>query len=158
MKLLLILTVAWLLGTCTSAPPDPPQDFEWTTWTSAAAGYSMEVPDVYAADVEDDGRAVFFRWGGTVPVKVYLTDLESAKDRGLWAGEEPTGDTTLAGVPATRYDYTHCDGPFCSRIASFVVEREARWLTLEFRSEGELNSVNQRILSSFTLLPAGNTD
>jgi hypothetical protein len=39
-----------------------------------------------------------------------------------------------------------------------VVEREGRWLALEFRSEGELNSVNQRILSSFTLLPAGETD
>ncbi len=158
MKLLLMLTVAWLLGSCTSAPPDPPQDFSWTTWTNAAAGYSMEVPDVYEADVEDDGRAVFFRWGGTVPVKVYLTDLESAKGHGLWVEEEPTSDATLAGVPATRYDYTHCDGPFCSRIASFVVERGGRWLALEFRSEGELNSVNQRILSSFTLLPAGDTD
>ena len=158
MRVLLILAVAWLLGTCRSAPPEVPQDFEWTTWSDTAAGYALDLPNVYVADVEDGGNAVFFRWSGTVPVKVYLTDGESAKGHGRWVDEEPTGSATLAGLPATRYDYTHCDGPFCSRIASFVVEREGRWLALEFRSEGELNPVNQRILSSFTLLEAGDVD
>ena len=158
MRTLLVLAVVWLLGTCRSAPPELPQDFEWTTWSNPAAGYSLEVPGVYTANVEDGGNAVFFRWGRTVPVKVYLTDLESAKGRGLWVEEEPTGTADLAGLSAVTYDYTHCDGPFCSRIASFVVEREGRWLALEFRSEAELNSVNQRVLSSFTLLEAGDAD
>jgi len=114
----------------------------------------MDVPNVYEPDVEDGGNAVFFRWNGTVPVKAYLTDLESAKHHGLWVGEEPTGSATLGGLPAARYDYTHCDGPFCSQIVSFVVERGNRWLALEFRADRELNPVNQRILSSFQLLPA----
>ena len=159
MRVLLLLAVVWFLSTCrSSASPELPPDFEWTTWSNVAAGYSLEVPEVYAADVEDGGNAVYFRWGRTVPVKVYLTDLESAKGHGLWVNEEPTGTTTLAGLAATRYDYTHCDGPFCSRIASFVLEREDRWLALEFRSHGELDSVNQRIHSSFALLEAGDAD
>ena len=54
----------------------------------------------------------------------------------------------------TRYDYRHCDGPLCSRMTSFVITRRDRWLALEFRSEGNLNSVNRRILASFNLLPA----
>ncbi len=91
MRLLLIFAVAWLLGTCRSAPPEVPRDFEWTAWSNAAAGYALELPDVYVADVEDGGDVVFFRWSGTVPVKVYLTDLESAKGKGLWVDEEPTG-------------------------------------------------------------------
>ena len=156
MRLLLVLAIVWLLGTCTSPPPESPESFEWTTWSNAAAGYALDVPDVYSPDVEGGGSAVFFRWGRRVPVKVYLTDLESASGRGLWVDEEPTGATMLAGLPATRYDYTHCDGPFCSSIASFVLEREGgRWLALEFRSEGDLNTLNQHILASFRLLTPG---
>jgi len=157
-RLLLILALIWLFGTCRSGASELPSDVEWTTWTNAAAGYSLEVPDVYEAAVEDDGNAVFFRWGGTVPTKVYLTDLESAKRHGLWVDEEPAGPTTLAGQSGTRYDYTHCDGPFCSRVTSFIIARGDRWLALEFRSGGELGTVNQRILASFTVLPAGPGD
>jgi len=142
-RLLPILAVVWLLGTCRSAPPEIPRDFNWITFTSAAARYTVEVPNVYRAVVEDSGRVVFFRWRGTVPVKIYLTDLESAERHGLWVGKEPTGPATLSKQPGTRYDYTHCDGPFCSRMISFVIARGDRWLALEFRSEGELNPVNQ---------------
>jgi hypothetical protein len=39
-------------------------------------------------------------------------------------------------------------------MTSFVIARVDRWLALEFRSEGDLNSINQRILASFNLLPA----
>lgn len=158
MRLLLILAIAWLLGTCRSVPPEAPQDFEWTTWTNVAAGYTLEIPDVYDADVEDGGHTVFFRWRGTVPVKLYLTDLDSARARGLWVDEEPTATLTLAELPALRYDYTHCDGPLCSGITSFVVERGDRWLALEFRSEGDLNAVNERVFASFVLLPLESGD
>lgn len=152
MRLLLIAAIAWALGTCRSAPPEMPVDFEWIRWANPAAGYALDIPDVYEPSVEEEGDAVFFRWRGTAPVKVYLTDLRSAEGRGLWAGEQPTGSASLAGRPATRYDYTHCDGPFCSRIASFVLPLDGRWLALEFRSEGDLDPVNRRILSSFVLL------
>lgn len=153
MRLLLILTVAWLLGTCTSGPPLPPKDFVWTTWSNAAVGYVLDVPDAYRPDVEDGGRTVFFRWGRAVPVKVYLSGEEVAADRGLWPGHESTARITLGGAPGSRYDYTHCDGPFCSRIASFVIEWRGEWLALEFRADGELQEVNRHILASFVLLP-----
>lgn len=155
MRLLLILALVWLLGTCRSAPQEVPSDVAWKTWTNAAAGYSLEVPEVYRAVVLDGGNAVFFRWRKAAPAKVYLTDLESARRHGLWTDERATGAATLAGQPATRYDYRHCDGPLCSRMTSFVISRGDRWLALEFRSEGDLNNVNQRILASLSLQPAG---
>ena len=159
MRLLLVIAIVWLLGTCTSSPPESPESYEWTTWSNPDAGYTLAVPDVYSPDVEGGGDAVLFRWGRRVPVKVYLTDLESANRRGLWVGREPTGAATLAGLPATRYDYTHCDGPFCSSITSFVLEtEEGRWLAVEFQSDGDLNAVNQHILGSFTLLTPGQTE
>jgi hypothetical protein len=157
-RLLLILALLWLLGTCRSAPPEVTGDPSWTIWTNVAAGYSLEVPDVYEAAVHDEGNAVFFRWRSTTPAKVYVTDLDSAKRHGLWADEAPTGPATLAGQPGTRYDYTHCDGPICSRMTSFVVPRGSLWLALEFRSDGELSAVNQRILASFTVLPSERAD
>lgn len=154
MNLVLMLALLWLLGTCQSVAPEVTSDVEWKTWTNVAAGYSVEVPDVYEAVVRDGGNAVFFRWRKTATAKVYLTDLESARRHGLWADERATGAATLAGQPGTRYDYRHCDGPLCSRMTSFVIPRGDRWLALEFRSQGALSSVNQRILASFNLLPA----
>ena len=65
-----------------------------------------------------------------------------------------TEATTLAGQPATRYDCRHCDRPLCSRMTSFIVARGDRWLALEFRSQGALNRLDQRILALFNLLPA----
>jgi len=35
-RLLLIFAIVWLLGTCRSAPPEIPLDFEWTTCPSQA--------------------------------------------------------------------------------------------------------------------------
>ncbi len=148
MRVLLILAVAWLLGTRCSAPPELPPDFTWIRWSNAVAGYALEVPDAYAADVEEGGNAVYFRWGRTVPAKVYVTDLETARGWGLWPGHEPIADTVLAGLPAKMYGYVHCDGPFCSRIESFVAQRDGCWLAIEFRSEGDLDPVQQRILLS----------
>jgi hypothetical protein len=52
-RFLLILLIAWSLGTCRSEVPEVPRAFEWTTWS------------------------------GTVPVKIYLTDLEFRSDREL---------------------------------------------------------------------------
>jgi hypothetical protein len=123
MRLLLVLAVAWLWGSCRSRPPEPPADFEWTTWSNVAAGYVLEIPDVYAADVEDDGEGVFFCWGSTVPMKAYATDLESAKDRGLWVDEEPTGSLTLGGVPAVRLRLHPLRRPYLLRYR--VVRRRA---------------------------------
>ena len=63
-----------------------------------------------------------------------------------------------AGQPATRCECKHCNGPLRSRVTSFVIPRRDRWLALEFRSEGELNRFNQRILASSSLHPARPAD
>lgn len=45
MRLLLILAVVWLLGTCRSAPPEVPSDVAWTTGTNVAAVLPAEPGD-----------------------------------------------------------------------------------------------------------------
>jgi len=145
---------ATLSAGCTvSELPEPEAGtYEWTTYTNEAAGFTMEVPNVYDAREEAGGRAALFRWDGGVPVKTYWTTAEEAEHRGLWFEEAPAGRATLGGVDGQRYEYDHCDGPICSRMVSFVVPWQGRQLALEFRSDGELNATNRHILESFEVL------
>ena len=46
----------------------------------------------------------------------------------------------------------------CRSAAPELIERDGRWLALEFRSESALNDVNQHILASFSLLQTGDAD
>jgi hypothetical protein len=156
LSVLILAAVACGIGlaACESLPPPPPDEFSWEAYVNAAVGYEMEIPDAYRPDEEDDGKAVFFRWRGTVPVKVYLADEEMGRDRGLWPGHEPVGEIELGGRPGALYEYTHCDGPFCSKMKSFVVEHMGRSLGLEFRTEGDLDEMNRHIVDSFSFLGA----
>ena len=45
MRLLLILALVWLLGTCRSAPPEVQIDVACTTWTNVAAVLPAEPVD-----------------------------------------------------------------------------------------------------------------
>lgn len=143
------LFVAGAAACVSGAPPVPPADVGWRTYSNEAVGYEIDVPEPYAVEEEEGGRAVLFRWRGTVPVKVYLADGTMARSRGLWAGHEPSGAAELGGRPGRLYDYRHCDGPFCSRMKSYVVEHRGLMLGLEFRAEGELHAINRQILRSF---------
>jgi hypothetical protein len=140
-----------LVGACRHDPPLPPEEgsFGWTTYVNEAVGYEMAIPDVYRIDEENDGRGVFFRWDGRVPVKVYLTDERNGRRNGLWPGEDPSGEIELDGRAGLLYEYDHWDGPFGSAMTTYVVPHQGVELGLEFRAEGELHSVNQRILDSF---------
>ncbi|MGD8494565.1 MAG: hypothetical protein PVF05_00140 [Gemmatimonadales bacterium] len=142
-----------LAAACTSCAAPGPEagTFGWESYTNHAAGFTMEVPDVYAPDEEGSGNAVLFRWKRGVPVKAYWTTAEEAAHRGLWFGESSVGPAKLGGVEGRRYEYRHCDGPFCSRMVSFVIPWRGRELGLEFRSDGPLNATNRRILESFEL-------
>lgn len=142
--------LASLLAACRQESPLPPEEgsFSWTTYTNVAVGYTMSIPDVYRIDEENSGRGVFFRWNG-VPVKVYLTDERNGRRNGLWPGEEPSGEIELGGRVGLLYEYNHWDGPLGSEMRSYVVPHKGEELGLEFRSEGELHAVNQRILDSF---------
>ena len=146
--------VALIAAACRQGAPPPPAEgsFEWTTYSNEAIGYAMSIPDVYRADEEGDGTAVLFRWEGRVPVKVYLTDERNGRHRGLWPGKDSDGAIELGGRPGRLYAYDHWDGPFGSAMRSYVVPYRGKELGLEFRSDGELNEVNQRILESFTFV------
>lgn len=140
------------VGCSVDAPPEPTAGtFEWTEYANEAAGFVMDVPDAYQPDEEPSGRSVLFRTDEGVPVKVYWITAEEGEGRGLWFGETPTGPARLGGLGASLYEYRHCDGPFCSRIVSYVVPHRGRHLALEFRSDGALNATNLRILESFRL-------
>jgi hypothetical protein len=144
---------ASLLGCRVASPPSPAADeFSWSTYRNGAVGYAVEFPDVYTIDEEAGGKAVFFRWQGRIPVKIYLADEATGRKRGLWTKHEPVGEAALGGRSARLYEYLHCDGPFCSRMRAYVVEHGDRQLGLEFRSAGELNAVNRHILESFTFV------
>ena len=149
------LSPAWilLLAACTTPDPLPPEagSFEWLAYENETVGFTLEYPDAYTADTETDGRAVFFRGERGVPVKVYWTSAREADGHGLWFGESPVSEITLAGHEGHLYDYSHCDGPFCSQMKSYVIPLRDRFLALEFRSEGPLHDVNQHILDSFRL-------
>lgn len=140
-----------LLAACSAPDPQPPAvgTFEWVTYQNDSVGFSVEYPDAYTADTEDDGRSVFFRAERGVPVKVYWTSAREADGRGLWFGETPVGKITLSGHRGHLYEYSHCDGPFCSTMTSYVIPLRDRYLALEFRSEGPLHGVNRHILESF---------
>lgn len=151
-----IATVAaGLCSACTTGESPEPEagTFEWTTFTNETVGFRMEVPDLYEADEEAGGHAALFRWRRGVPVKTYWSTAEESRHRGLWYGESAVGVATLGGIEGDRYEYSHCDGPLCSRMVSFVVPWRGRQLALEFRSDGELNATNRHILQSFAFLP-----
>lgn len=152
----LAATLALALVACSSGPPElEAGTFGWESYANGAVGFTMEIPDVYEPEEEGSGNAVLFRWKRGVPVKAYWTTAEEAAHRGLWFGESPVGTATLDGVEGRRYEYRHCDGPFCSRMVSFVIPWRGRVLGLEFRSDGPLNATNRRILESFELDRAG---
>jgi hypothetical protein len=115
------------------------------------AGYTMDVPDRYTP--HETRGSVLFRDDGRVPLKVYFITEEEGRGRGLWFGEESIGEIRRAGRAGRGYDYSHCDGPLCSRMRSYVIPLRGKFLALEFRSDGELNEVSRRILESFSVTP-----
>lgn len=152
-SLLAGVVLATVVAGCRQDAPSPPDEgsFAWTTYTNEAIGYKMSIPDVYQIDEKAEGRAVFFRWDGRVPVKVYLTDERNGRRKGLWPGKESSGEIELDGLSGHLYEYDHWDGPFGAAMRSYVVPHDGVELGLEFRSDGELHPVNQQILESFTL-------
>lgn len=151
--LLAVVSAVALAGCRQEAPPPPAEgSFEWAAYTNEAVGYTMDIPSVYQIDEEDGGEAVFLRWDGRVPVKVFLTDERNGRRNGLWPGEDPSGAITLGGRDGVLYEYDHWDGPFGSAMRSYVVPHAGKELGLEFQSDGDLHAVNARILGSFAFV------
>lgn len=145
-----------LAGACTvDDPPAPaPGTFEWTEYRDSRLGVRLAVPDVYRPRVDGDGSAVFFESPRGIPVKLYWTTESEASGRGLWFGSSPAGEIRLDGVDGHLFAYSHCDGPLCSPMRSYVVPYRGKQLALEFRSSGDLHPVHRRILESIEFTEA----
>ena len=156
----LILTggvVAGTAGCCTEALGDlDPEHLTWVTYRNPQLGYSLEYPSIFR--LREHGGTAIFRYGWGVPVLVRFTDEADGRHRGLWFGQDPTGPIELSGRQGQRYAYEHWDGPFSSRTVSYVIPLQGRYLGFEFRTGGDLNPVQQRMLDSFKLSPETPTD
>jgi hypothetical protein len=137
----------------------PSQPVKWITYSNAALGYSLSYPD--SLYQEGDLAEVFFSTRGPIPflqdllgeamVVVRWEDEEEGLRRGTWFGNDPVADVVLGGVAGKEYVYFHRDPFKATRVVAFVIPYRGRFLGLEFRSEGELDEVQQRVLASFEL-------
>ncbi len=131
-----------------------PERLRWRTYTDRTLAYSIDYPEGFEMQVRDDGEAqlrVTGVYSTDVPARVVHATEEEARRRGLWARKFITGPATLGGRQGERYVYTHSDGPFYSRTVAYVVPHRGKMLGLEFRAEGDLDRVQQRMLASFRL-------
>jgi hypothetical protein len=94
---------------------------------------------------------ILFRYGWSVTARVRFNDETEGKKTGAWFGNEPVEKIKLGGRDGEKFIYDHYDGPFAARTVSYVVEYRGKFLGLEFRTGGELNEIQRRMLSSFTL-------
>lgn len=122
----------------------------WAAYTHPAVPYSLRYPEVFTVEEEKAG-SVFFRYGCGVPVVVRFHDEKEGRRRGAWFGHDPVQDIQLHGHAGKKYIYDHNDGPFSARTVAYVVPFRDKFLGLEFRTPGELNAVQERILESFTM-------
>lgn len=154
----LALLAAGLAGACDRTPVATqrldPDRLRWRTYTDLTLGYSIDYPEDFEMLIRGTGEA-HFRFSSVystgVPARVVHVSEEEARRRGLWSSKFITGPATLGGRPGERYVYTHADGPFYSRTVAYVVPYRGKMLGLEFRGQGDLDRVQQRMLDSFRL-------
>lgn len=138
---------------CRTIPPaSPPLSVvHWVTYSDPDLGFSLDTPDVYRADDTDLDRLVFFRYRGGIPVIVRQTDEWDEKRRGLWNREAAVEEIELAGVRGKRYVHDHQDGPFLTRTIAYVIDRGDGAFAVEFRTNRDLDPVQEYILASVRL-------
>lgn len=124
-------------------------ELTWVDYKNPVAAYRLQYPTVFGVD-QEAGGTVLFRYCG-VPALVRFTDEAEGRRRGLWFGNEPVADITLAGHAGKKYLYTHYDGPFGVCTVAYVIPYRDKFIGVEFRTAGELGDVQERMLASFTL-------
>ena len=127
-----------------------PSNIHWAEYTNPN-GYSLSYPAEYKPETNDG--EVIFRYYLNVPMLVRWTDEAGAQGHDLWFGHAPVMEMNLAGVNGKKYIYDHHDGPSSSRTVSYVIPFKGKFLALEFRTEGELDSAEKRVLDSFSVNP-----
>lgn len=151
-----VLVAGLALGTagcCTQALFElDPDQLTWVTYRNTALGYTLEYPSILRLRVE--GGTALFDYGWGVPVLVRFTDESGGRNRSLWFGHEPVGPVELSGRPGELFIYEHKEGPSAIRTVSYVIPLEGKYLAFEFRTGGELNPVQKRMLDSFRMTDA----
>ncbi len=125
-------------------------DLTWATYTSDKLNYSIAYSTVLAPSGSEHGE-VLFKYGWGVPVRVRFTNEAEGKKTGAWFGNEPTEKIKLNGRNGEKFIYEHYEGPFGARTVSYVIEYRGKFLGVEFRTDGELNEIQQRMLDSFRI-------
>lgn len=151
----ILLGLGAVLTSCCreNVPPlamQQPDQLAWVSYTHSTLPYSLRYPDLFTVD-EEKGGSVFFRYGCGVPTVVRFHDEKEGRRRGAWFGHEPVEDIQLNGHAGKKYIYDHNDGPFSVRTVAYVVPFRGKFLGLEFRTPGELNAVQKRILEAFVI-------
>ncbi len=147
------LGLAIIISGC-SSPKTPLEnlnasDLKWATYTNDKLNYSIEYPSVLTPSGSENGE-VLFRYGWGVTARVRYRNETDGKKTGAWFGNEPVEKIKLGGHDGEKFIYEHYDGPFAARTVSYVVEYRGKFLGLEFRTGGELNEIQRRMLSSFS--------
>ncbi len=154
LTLTLLVTAAALFG-CTKRGPENigiGEVSKWKTYTNDQVGYTFQYPAEFEARDHHEGTDVMLRYKGYPIVAVNFCDEDEARSRGLWAQGEPEGQIALSGRTGQLYRYKHQDTFTMMPCISFVVPHRDRFLALEFRREGELDAVMQRIRQTFRFL------
>lgn len=125
---------------------------KWETYTNEQIGYTFQYPAEFEALDHHKGKDVQLKYKGYPIVAINFCDEEEARARGLWVHAEPEGQIELSGRTGQLYRYQHQDTFTLMPCISFVVEHRDKYLGLEFRREGELGAVMQRIRQTFRFL------
>ncbi|MGI9516949.1 MAG: hypothetical protein ACR2NP_07895 [Pirellulaceae bacterium] len=135
----------------------------WTRYTHAGLGVSLDVPE--SLHIEESSDNVSMSLDGSGLVFISWISENDADDRGLWGGRQPNGDTKLGGVAGKKYVYDHFDALAGVHTIAHVVPFRDKFLALEFRTrritvfeelglirgteDRDLNQAELRMLNSF---------
>lgn len=126
-------------------------ELSWATYTDNKLNYSISYPTVLTPSGSENGE-VLFRYGWGVTARVRYTNETDGKKTGAWFGNKPVEKIKLGGHDGEKFIYEHYDGPFAAKTVSYVIEYRGKFLGLEFRTGGELNDIQKRMLNSFSVL------
>jgi hypothetical protein len=145
------LMFACLAFTACGAPPHlQPGSFGWADYAVPALGLALSYPDVYVPQAEGDAY-VAFRHGRFMPLIIRFVDEADGRQRGLWFGHPAVNAIDVGAIAGQEYVYTHYDGPFGARMIACVIPWKGKYLALEFRTNEDLDAVQQEILKRAAL-------
>lgn len=145
------LLVSLVLGCRQPVPPQmDPQLTALTQYHSDDLGISISYPARYRA--VEDGNSLILSDGGLTAIRVTLASRAEARNRGLWAHNDPVGSVGYGTTRGEFYRYRHWDGPSWVPTLAYVVDHRGLELGVEFRTLAhEFDAVHRQVLQSLEL-------